>query len=231
LILTAAQELFAANGFRGSSTREIADRAGVAEVLLFRNFGTKSELYSAAVVAPLTQFFDSWLAMDWSQWDRKDTEQRQREFIAQLYGIVAENRGLIMSYLAMTVFEPELVTGLEHTPALLDALDRTADATGEHLGRLGKAAGSNTRIGTRAVVGMILAMALFHDFGSAATRPGRDEVIDEMTQIVLHGGLHRSQPRSVRAVRAGTKAAPAAPRRRTSPAPAPPAPSRRRATG
>jgi hypothetical protein len=78
---------------------------------------------------------------------------------------VSRNRGLIMSYLAR-VFEPEIATGLEHTPALLNALDRTADATGEHLGRLGKAAGSNTRIGTRAVVGMILAMALFHDFGN-----------------------------------------------------------------
>jgi AcrR family transcriptional regulator len=231
LILTAAQELFAANGFRGTSTREIADRAGVAEVLLFRNFGTKSELYSAAVVAPLTQFFDSWLSMDWSKWDRKDTEQRQREFIAQLYGIVAKNRGLIMSYLAMTVFEPELVTGLEHTPALLDALDRTADATGEHLGRLGKAAGSNTRVGTRAVVGMILAMALFHDFGSpTGKQPTRDEVIDEMTQIVLHGGLHRTQPRSVRAVRV-TKAGSAAPRRATSAAATPRPASRRRATG
>jgi hypothetical protein len=97
--------------------------------------------------------------------DRRDTEERQREFIAQLYEIVSRNRGLIMSYLAR-VFEPEIATGLEHTPALLNALDRTADATGEHLGRLGKAAGSNTRIGTRAVVGMILAMALFHDFGN-----------------------------------------------------------------
>jgi AcrR family transcriptional regulator len=195
LILQAAQQLFATNGYRGTSTREIADTAGVAEVLLFRNFGTKSELYSAAVVAPLTEFFDEWLAKDWSKWDRRDTEQRQREFIAQLYEIVSRNRGLIMSYLAMSVFEPEIATGLEHTPALLDALDRTADATGEHLGRLGKAAGSNTRIGTRAVVGMILAMALFHDFGNTGTGHAatREEVIDEMTQIVLHGGLHRTQ--------------------------------------
>jgi AcrR family transcriptional regulator len=89
LILEAARRLFATNGYRGTSAREIAETAGVAEVLLFRNFGTKAELYSAAVVAPLTEFFDEWLEKDWSKWDRHDTEQRQREFIAQLYEIVS----------------------------------------------------------------------------------------------------------------------------------------------
>lgn len=85
-------------------------------------------------------------------------------------------------------------------------LDRTAEAAGEHLGRLGRT-GPNTRIATRAVVGMIMVMALFHDFGNptAGRRPTRDEVIDEMTQIVLHGGLNRPQPRAPKAVRNGEK--------------------------
>jgi hypothetical protein len=115
----------------------------------------------------------------------------------------------------MTVFEPEIAAGLEHTPVLLDALDRTADATGEHLGPLGKAAGSNTRIGTRAVVGMILAMALLHDFGNpgAGQATTREEVVDEMTQIVLHGGLHRSQPPARKPAGFGTATAGARSRR------------------
>jgi AcrR family transcriptional regulator len=192
LILDAAQQLFAANGFRGTSTREIAQTAGVAEVLLFRNFGSKAELYSTAVVLPLTEFLDEWLARDWSEWDEQRTEQRQREFIAGMYEIVSENRGLIMSYLAMSVFEPELIMGLEHSQALDQALDRLADRAAQHLGRLGHT-GPNARVGTRAVVGMIVAMALFRDFGraSGSRRPSRDAVIDEMTELVLHGSLHR----------------------------------------
>src|SRR5258706_15293189 len=69
LILDAAQALFAANGFRGTSTREIAQTAGVAEVLLFRNFGSKAELYSTAVVLPLAEFLDGWLGRDWAGWE------------------------------------------------------------------------------------------------------------------------------------------------------------------
>jgi AcrR family transcriptional regulator len=195
LILDAAQQLFAANGFRGTSTREIAETAGVAEVLLFRNFGSKAELYSTAVVLPLTRFFEEWLDSDWSGWDRARTEERQYEFIARLYDIVCENRGLIMSYLAMSVFEPELVTALEHSRALDEVLDRLAEEVQVHFGRLGRHPG-NPRVGTRAVVAMILAMGLFHDLGvSAPTRNAtREDIIEEMTQIVLHGGLHR-EPR------------------------------------
>jgi AcrR family transcriptional regulator len=193
LILEASQHLFATNGFRGTSTREIADTAGVAEVLLFRNFGSKAELYSTAVVLPLTQFFDEWLESDQSDWDATRAEEQQHEFIARLYDIVGENRGLIMSYLAMSVFEPGMITGLEHSRALDDVLDRLAERASAHLTELGKGQGSHARVATRAVVGMIMAMALFHDFGltGSAAAPTRNEIIDEMTQLVMHGALHR----------------------------------------
>jgi AcrR family transcriptional regulator len=199
LILESARQLFAANGFWGTSTREIAEKACVAEVLLFRNFGSKAELYSTAVVLPLTQFFDEWLEADWSNWDVTRTEVMQHEFIAGLYDIVGENRGLIMSYLAMSVFEPGIITGLEHSCALDDVLDRLADRASAHLAGLGQAAGSHARVGTRAVVGMIMAMALSHDLGlsSSSSVPTRAEVIEEMTQLVLHGALHRPPQPSV----------------------------------
>jgi AcrR family transcriptional regulator len=40
-ILAAAREIFALKGTRGTTTREVADRAGVNEATLFRHFGTK----------------------------------------------------------------------------------------------------------------------------------------------------------------------------------------------
>ena len=90
LILDAAHDLFASNGYRGTSTREIADRAGVAEVLLFRNFGSKAELYSTAVVLPLTEFLNEWIESSTWDWDEADTELRQREFNAKLYDVARD---------------------------------------------------------------------------------------------------------------------------------------------
>lgn len=46
-IFAAAREIFAVKGPHGTTTREIADRAGVNEATLFRHFGSKSALLDA----------------------------------------------------------------------------------------------------------------------------------------------------------------------------------------
>lgn len=46
-ILAVAAQLFAREGFRGTTTRQIAERAGVNEAILFRHFPRKEDLYWA----------------------------------------------------------------------------------------------------------------------------------------------------------------------------------------
>lgn len=46
-ILAAAMELFAKNGFRGTTTRDLATQAEVNEAIIFRHFKNKEELYRA----------------------------------------------------------------------------------------------------------------------------------------------------------------------------------------
>jgi AcrR family transcriptional regulator len=46
-ILTAAKEIYEAKGSRGTTTREVAERAGVNEATLFRHFGNKNALLLA----------------------------------------------------------------------------------------------------------------------------------------------------------------------------------------
>jgi len=46
-ILAVAVSLFSARGFRGTTTKEIAQAAGVSEAMVFRHFATKEELYAA----------------------------------------------------------------------------------------------------------------------------------------------------------------------------------------
>ena len=48
-ILAAAAGVFAQHGFRGSTTRRIADAAGVNEITLFRQFGSKEALIREAM--------------------------------------------------------------------------------------------------------------------------------------------------------------------------------------
>ena len=46
-ILAVAVHLFSRRGFRGTTTKEIAQAAGVSEAMVFRHFATKEELYAA----------------------------------------------------------------------------------------------------------------------------------------------------------------------------------------
>jgi AcrR family transcriptional regulator len=48
-ILQVAMSLFSRRGFRGTTTKEIAQAAGVSEAMVFRHFANKEELYSAII--------------------------------------------------------------------------------------------------------------------------------------------------------------------------------------
>ena len=50
-LLDAAQQLFGQNGFERTTIRDIGERAGVDHALIVRYFGSKADLYIAALVA------------------------------------------------------------------------------------------------------------------------------------------------------------------------------------
>jgi TetR/AcrR family transcriptional regulator len=54
-ILAAAEKLFSQKGFNGTTTKELAAKAGVHEAVLFRHFKNKRELYRATVELKLAR--------------------------------------------------------------------------------------------------------------------------------------------------------------------------------
>lgn len=48
-IILAAVELFSRRGFRGTTTREVAEAVGISEAGLFKYFATKEDLYTAII--------------------------------------------------------------------------------------------------------------------------------------------------------------------------------------
>jgi AcrR family transcriptional regulator len=54
-IIRAAIEVFARNGFRGTTTRDLAAHADVNEAIIFRHFNTKQELYRAILEEKVNQ--------------------------------------------------------------------------------------------------------------------------------------------------------------------------------
>lgn len=60
-VLAAAAQLFAAQGFRGTPTRRIAQRARVSEVTIFRHFRSKHALFEAVLQERLPADASEWL--------------------------------------------------------------------------------------------------------------------------------------------------------------------------
>jgi len=70
-LIGAAASLFAAKGFSGTTTKDIAKAAGVSEALLFKHFPTKRALYSA-ILAEKAQYSELRAALEKAVADRDD---------------------------------------------------------------------------------------------------------------------------------------------------------------
>jgi TetR/AcrR family transcriptional regulator len=75
-IVAAAQELFSRHGYDGTRTKEIAERAGTREGVLYRHFESKEQLFDAAVLEPLTAWVTTAAAASKEIADAADPQER-----------------------------------------------------------------------------------------------------------------------------------------------------------
>jgi AcrR family transcriptional regulator len=190
LLLDAARALFARQDYRSTTTREIAEAAGVAEHLLFRNFGSKASLFREALVVPFTQLVDDFQST-WASLvpDSATEEEVAREFLGALYDLFVEHRGLVMTmWAADALSEAELTeTGIAD---LDDAIAVIARIGGEGIDIMGMRS-SHHELAARSTIAMVAGMAAFGSPFFGGSRPPRDVIVDEITQATLHGFLHR----------------------------------------
>ena len=59
-IIQVAMDLFANRGFKGATTRAIAETAGVCEAIIFRHFATKEDLYDAIITTTIERRRQAW---------------------------------------------------------------------------------------------------------------------------------------------------------------------------
>jgi len=75
-LIQTAQALFSQKGYEGTTTRHIADNAGVTEAIIYRHFPTKEELYWAVLEEQCKQRVDKAKSQNWFADDlEKDDEQ------------------------------------------------------------------------------------------------------------------------------------------------------------
>jgi len=188
LLLDAARDLFAERGFKGTSTRDIAERAGVSEVMIFRHFGTKANLFQESVVEPFTSFMQDYIADYHSREHGKlSPEEEGRALYTSLFKVLRAEREALLALMAARQFDD-----------LPDAASAKVDAAfGQVLALLEEvvAIEAQERHFTdfdlaptvRVMFSMVLAAALHGDWMGMGRTVSYDRVLDTMTQLTVRG--------------------------------------------
>jgi AcrR family transcriptional regulator len=190
LLLGAARELFARQDYRRTTTREIAESAGVSEYLLFRHFGSKAGLFREALVLPFTSFVDGF-GKTWAAVVPEETgeEELSRQFVGRLYDVLVENRGLLLTLVAADSLSEEEVedAGIADIRRALTVL---AQISAEGM-RMRGLRSSQPDMPAHSTVAMIVGMVALRSTFFGSKQPAREVIVDELVQAILHGFLHR----------------------------------------
>jgi AcrR family transcriptional regulator len=178
LMLAAARECFAQEGYAGATTKEIARRADVAEALLFRAFGSKQQLFEAAVVQP----FDDFLAAYADRWMGRDmplgtTEELLRQFVEELYELALEHADLFRAMSQADLARAGAPPAFARLEAMGESIKR---ATGAQF---------DPHLGVRIAAVTVIATAHFGDalFGRSTDR---QRVVDELVRMLVGAALY-----------------------------------------
>ena len=190
LLLDAARDLFARQDYRSTTTREIAEAAGVSEYLLFRNFGSKAGLFREALVLPFTNFVDDF-GKTWQAVvpEETDEEELSRHFVGQLYDVLVEHRGLLLTLVASDGLSEEEIdgAGIADIRRALKVLSRIS-AEGIQIRGMRS---SQPDLPAHSTVAMIVGMVAMRSTFFGSKPPSREAIVDELVQAILHGYLHR----------------------------------------
>jgi AcrR family transcriptional regulator len=191
-VLSAAHELFSERGY-GVTAKDIAERAGVHESVIFTKFGSKAELFQATLASSFLRFIDDYVEM----WEREPEGGQIPELIARyvrgLYGVAYDNRLILQALMAgPRSGDPALgqvaVRTQRHFANALARIHRVITiAGGAHGYPLDPPA-------TAAVTaGMIIAAAVHQDWllPDSSRELDNERLITELTTMLLYGTTRR----------------------------------------
>jgi AcrR family transcriptional regulator len=192
LLLESARELFSSQGFAKTTTRQIADAAGVTEVLIFRHFETKRGLFQAAIIEPFATLVSGWVDKVSARSSSGPTEELVGQFVSELYPFMLEQRDLMLTLIAAIALDPEFDHAVVQDPLTETFSILEKFAREETLARGIEDIDLAVSIGI--AISMVVGVALFDPwlFGGRARRPSPARIAKEMARFMSFGVATKS---------------------------------------
>ena len=190
-LLTAAREVFAEKGFRGATTREIAERAEITEPLLFRYYGSKVALFEQAAVEPVVACMEAFIA-EWSAREHGSAEpvSEMRGFLTRLVEVARGERELMVAIQAAGEHDPALAPAAEQLRAGFRRIARMLEEVVQTEFDLRGLHSTDRPAFARALIGWVIAFSLHGDWlevGDGTGLIALDRLIDEAARVAVYG--------------------------------------------
>jgi AcrR family transcriptional regulator len=184
-LIEAACDEFEHNGYAGAKTATIARKAGVAEALIFSNFGSKAKLFQDAIFKPLNRhFLDFRSAHNIDAADKEAMQEGTRQYIAELQEFVERHSRMLMSLFVAQLYDPDNVEGLSHVQGLHDYFSR---ATAMATERMVESPRIHPKLMARVSFATIMACVIFRDLLFPKGIASRGEIRAAICDFIMDG--------------------------------------------
>lgn len=192
-IINIAAQLFSQKGFNGTTTKEIAEHAGVSEAIIFRHFQNKQELYSAILDVKVSYCLNQ-------LWSSSEEFMRKKDdravFQAIAYEILETHRQdpTLLRLLYYSALEGHELSNIFFETAARRARDRVAGYLKQRI-QDGVCRKINPVVAARSFFALVMHRAaireLFRDIQWQKT--SSREAAAEITDLFLNGVLEKGR--------------------------------------
>lgn len=191
-LIAAAASLFAAKGFNGTTTKEIAKAAGVSEALVFKYFPTKRALYAAILAEKVT--VDELLEAVGESAKKRD-DHRVFSLIAG-YRIKPDVDSTLLRLLLFSALEGHELSDIFFGKQHRVFYDHLADYIQLRV-KEGAFRNVDPLLAARAFIGMVVHHRLLHEIFGVPMHRTHDDTVATYVELFLNGLV---QPRERRAI-------------------------------
>jgi AcrR family transcriptional regulator len=188
LVLSAARDLFVARGYQRTSMREIAAEAGVAQAVIYRNFGNKQAVFEQAVAEPFHSFMESFIQTWRMQIDNPRPNRDMTElFVRELYEFLAQNRDLMLALITYRRYDSDL-TATERASVIGAELGFLEQLVVEDADRRGWF-DIDPPITARCSFGLVFSLSVLDEliFPLGRQHPSKERIIREIVAFISRG--------------------------------------------
>lgn len=184
-IIAAARELFAEKGYAGTTTRDIAVRAQASEVLIFRYFQSKANLFRETMVVPFEQELKQFLAANPPS-EGGSPFNEARGFVGELYERLRLHGDSLIALVAARLYENGEALPRSGSGNFQDYFNLAVEVMEDRLGRDGITPAIPLQLSNRIGFAAVVATALFRDWIFADTDIDDSRIIAGLSDFILY---------------------------------------------